>query len=198
MRREVEQGVRSTLKNQLLEALLAANPVDLPASLIDAQVSDLQVDWGRRSGVYDVAKIPPREAFEQTARRRVTLGLLLGELVLEAKWRVQLPYQSGLQLGEGDPRGGDLQVFERCRHHHLGEMDGGVDEHVVHAPLGQPDVDERHAAVALGIQVDQQRGLAAERKGGREVDGRRRFTDATFLVGNRENHRAGACGFWAL
>lgn len=81
MRNEVEQGVRSNLRNQVLECLVAANKIDLPKALVDTQISDMQVDWGRRSGVYDVAKIPPREAFEETARRRVSLGLLIGEVV---------------------------------------------------------------------------------------------------------------------
>ncbi len=81
MRREVEQDVDSSMRNQVLEGLLAGNTVELPKALVDAQISDMQVDWARRAGVYDVAKVPPRENFEPVARRRVTLGLLIGEIV---------------------------------------------------------------------------------------------------------------------
>lgn len=81
MRNEVEQGTRNAMRNQVLERLVAANKVELPKSLVDAQVNEMQVDWGRRSGVYDVSKIPPRETFEESARRRVSLGLLIGEVV---------------------------------------------------------------------------------------------------------------------
>jgi hypothetical protein len=77
-------------------------------------------------------------------------------------------------------------------------MDGRFDEDVVHAPLRRMDVEERHAAVSLGIEVDQQRRLAAERQGGGEIDGGGRLADAALLIGNRENHRAGMCGFHAL
>ena len=75
MRRELEQNVRARLKNQVLDQLLAANPVELPASMVEGQIRELQVDAARRMGIRDAAKIPPREPFLETARRRVALGL---------------------------------------------------------------------------------------------------------------------------
>jgi trigger factor len=38
----------------------------------------------RRAGVRDAKQMPPREPFEQPARRRVALGLLMSELVRNA------------------------------------------------------------------------------------------------------------------
>ena len=52
-------------------------------------------------------------------------------------------------------------------------------------------VDERHAAVGLGVEVDEQRLALAQRERGREIDGGGRLADAAFLIGNSENHRRG-------
>jgi trigger factor len=85
MRRELEQSVRARLKNQVLDQLLAANAVELPASMVEGQIRELQVDAARRMGIRDAAKIPPRDPFIETARRRVSLGLLVGEIIRAEK-----------------------------------------------------------------------------------------------------------------
>jgi trigger factor len=83
MRRELADSVRSRVKTQLLDKLLAANPLDLPRSAVDSQVRALQVDWLRRIGQnpQDLKEPPPREPFEQAARRRVAIGLLIAEII---------------------------------------------------------------------------------------------------------------------
>jgi len=42
----------------------------------------------RRAGARDVKQLPPREPFEEPARRRVALGLLMSELVRQANLKV--------------------------------------------------------------------------------------------------------------
>ena len=84
MQRELEQAVRNRMKAQVMEKLLAANPLELPRSLVDGEVRDLQVDAMRRMGTRDARRLPPREQFEASARRRVALGLLLNELIRTA------------------------------------------------------------------------------------------------------------------
>jgi trigger factor len=84
MQRELEQAIRTRMKNQVMERLLAANPIDVPRSLVDGEVRDMQMDTLRRLGTRDPKRLPPREQFEATARRRVALGLLLNELIRSA------------------------------------------------------------------------------------------------------------------
>jgi trigger factor len=81
MKRELEQNIRARLKQQLLDRLLAANPVDVPKSLVDAQVREMQIDTARRIGAKDASQVPPAEPFVDPARRRVALGILVGELI---------------------------------------------------------------------------------------------------------------------
>jgi trigger factor len=81
MRRELGDAVRGRVKKQIMDALLAANPLDLPKSLIDSQVRELQIDAGRRMGAQDASQLPPAEGFVEQARRRVALSLLINEVI---------------------------------------------------------------------------------------------------------------------
>ncbi len=81
MRRELAQNIRGRIKQQLLDQLLAANPIEVPKALVDAQVREMQIDTARRIGARDASQIPPPEPFVEPARRRVALGLLIGEVI---------------------------------------------------------------------------------------------------------------------
>ncbi len=81
MRRELEDNIRARLKQQLLDGLLEANPVEVPRSLVDGQAREMQLDMARRSGARDASGLPSPESFAEPARRRVALGMLIGELI---------------------------------------------------------------------------------------------------------------------
>lgn len=83
MQRELESVIQRRLKKQLLDGLVEANPVDLPKSLIDAEIQQLQVESARQLGINDPAQLPPPAAFEDQARRRVAISLLVNELIKE-------------------------------------------------------------------------------------------------------------------
>src|SRR5687767_5166713 len=88
MERELAEAVRQKLRAQVLEALYTNNPLELPRQLVDEQIQELQVEMLRRAGVRDAKQLPPREPFEQPARRRVALSLLMSELVRAANLKV--------------------------------------------------------------------------------------------------------------
>jgi trigger factor len=88
MRRELGEAVRSRLKKQVMDALLAANPLELPKSLVDQQVRELQIDAGRRMGAQDVSQLPPAEGFVDAARRRIALSLLVNDIIKTAELKV--------------------------------------------------------------------------------------------------------------
>lgn len=88
MERELAEAIRLKLRTQILEALYTSNPIELPRQLVDEQVQELQVEMLRRAGVRDAKQLPPREPFEQPARRRVALSLLMSELVRTANLKV--------------------------------------------------------------------------------------------------------------
>ncbi|MFO1468986.1 MAG: trigger factor [Steroidobacteraceae bacterium] len=81
LKRELSQNLRAREKQAVLEALLAANAVDVPQSLIDSQVQEMQVEAMRRAGIQDVSQAPAPEPFIEPAKRRVTMGLILSEVI---------------------------------------------------------------------------------------------------------------------
>jgi trigger factor len=81
MEREAAEASRVRVRNQVFEALERENPVQVPRALVDQQVQQMQIDMMQRMGTQDASQIPAREPFEEPARRRVMLGLLVGELV---------------------------------------------------------------------------------------------------------------------
>jgi trigger factor len=81
--REVAKRVETRLKAQTLQALLDATPIDLPKSLIEQESQQLVE---RASADLQARGVKPEQVpftpatFEETAKRRVALGLVIGEL----------------------------------------------------------------------------------------------------------------------
>jgi trigger factor len=84
MERELAQAVQARLKTQVMDQLLAANPITVPKALVEAEIRDMQVELLRRAGQRDARQLPPRESFEPAAKRRVALGLILNEVIRRA------------------------------------------------------------------------------------------------------------------
>jgi trigger factor len=81
MEQELAGVIRDRTRQQALDALYRDNPLDLPRTLVDEQIQQLQIEAARRLGAREASQIPPREPFEEPARRRVALGLLLSQVV---------------------------------------------------------------------------------------------------------------------
>jgi len=81
MERELDGVIKNRLRVQVLNGLYRSNPLDVPRALVDEQVQELQLDTARRLGIRDARALPPRERFEEPARRRAALGLLISQIV---------------------------------------------------------------------------------------------------------------------
>jgi trigger factor len=81
--REVKKRVEARLKNQALETLLGATPIELPKSLIEMEAQQLvqraAQDLQARGVKLDQVPLNPQQ-FEDAAKRRVALGLIIAEL----------------------------------------------------------------------------------------------------------------------
>lgn len=86
LRREVKTRLHNRTKDQVMDAILKANPIDVPNALLEMEVHRLvekaRHDMAERGMKVDNFPIQP-EWFADQARRRVTLGLVLAELVRE-------------------------------------------------------------------------------------------------------------------
>ncbi len=88
MESELQNLVRNRLRAQVLDALYRENAIEVPRTLVEEQIRELQIDMARRIGAKDVNQLPARESFEEPARRRVALGLLIGEIVRGGELKV--------------------------------------------------------------------------------------------------------------
>jgi len=82
--REVKKRVDTDLKQKVMQALIESTPVEVPKSLADMEtrrmVQAAREDLEARGIKMEQLPFNP-EAFEEQARRRVALGLVVGELV---------------------------------------------------------------------------------------------------------------------
>jgi len=85
LKREVKKRLQGKVKDQVMEALLKANPIDVPNALVDMEIQRLmqaaRQDMEQRSGQKMKDFPMQREWFADQAKRRVSLGLILSELV---------------------------------------------------------------------------------------------------------------------
>jgi trigger factor len=84
LKREVKRRIEAKVKDQVMEALLKANPISVPASLVDMEIQRLmqsaRKDMEQRGMKITDMPLQP-EWFADQAKRRVTLGLILAEVV---------------------------------------------------------------------------------------------------------------------
>lgn len=88
LKREVKKRIESKIKDQVMEALLKANPITVPKALVENEVQRLmqsaRQDLEQRGMKMKDFPIQP-EWFADQAKRRVTLGLILAEVVKTEK-----------------------------------------------------------------------------------------------------------------
>ena len=84
MERELTQAVKAKVKEQVIEGLLSSHDLDLPSALITQEIDVLRQQAMKRfAGQMDPKNLPelPNNMFEEQAKRRVKVGLLLGEVI---------------------------------------------------------------------------------------------------------------------
>lgn len=82
MERELKQAVKNRIKEQAIEGLVKENDINVPSALIDQEIEVLRQQAAQRfGGNPEAAAQLPRELFEEQAKRRVVVGLLLGEVI---------------------------------------------------------------------------------------------------------------------
>lgn len=80
MEREVEQRVKSLLKQSVMDALHDAHEVELPTALVTDEIKQVRKEMSENSQGADMSSLPDA-IFEEQAARRVKLGLVVGEII---------------------------------------------------------------------------------------------------------------------
>jgi trigger factor len=84
MERQLAQALAARLKNSVMDALYGAVQVAVPNTLIDGEIENLMAPYKenakKRKVKFEELDLP-KDLFEEQARRRVALGLILAEVI---------------------------------------------------------------------------------------------------------------------
>ena len=152
LKREVKRRIEAKIKDQVMEALIKANPLSLPSSLVEMEIQRLmqaaRQDMEQRGMKNADFPIQP-EWFTEQAKRRVTLGLILAELVKTEKLQAT-PEQVRAMVEE------TAQSYEQpeeiirwyyAQPQRLGEVEGvAIESNVVEWVLSKAKVTDKAAA----------------------------------------------------
>lgn len=81
---ELEQALRGKLKNAVMNVLYEKIQITVPNTLVDQEVENMMkpyIETAKRQKMKPEDLKLPRELFEEQAKRRVALGLILGEVI---------------------------------------------------------------------------------------------------------------------
>ncbi|MEH6687847.1 MAG: trigger factor [Halopseudomonas sabulinigri] len=82
MERELNQAIKTKVKAQVMDGLLETNTVDVPKALVANEIDRLREQAVQQFGGSNIqASQLPAELFEEQAKRRVSLGLVVAEVV---------------------------------------------------------------------------------------------------------------------
>lgn len=87
LEREAMVRIRNITRDRVLEALLAANDFELPAAMIADEIKQLQASQAqsRQSQGLPTAPADNEKELDAAARKRVSLGLIVGEIINQKK-----------------------------------------------------------------------------------------------------------------
>ena len=92
MERELKNAALNKVKTQVMDQLFEKHEVEIPAALVKGEVQTLRgqmvQQFGGQIKPEDAARMLPDTMFEDQAKRRVVLGLVVGEIVKENKLAV--------------------------------------------------------------------------------------------------------------
>jgi trigger factor len=83
MEREADQKATADVREQVMNGLLKTNPIDIPKTLKHEEMHALQKEAMQRMGLEDAEHAPAIGNFEEGAEKRVALGLLLRQVIVD-------------------------------------------------------------------------------------------------------------------
>ena len=160
LKREVKRRIEARLKDQVMDALLKANPIAIPNALVDMEIQRLmqaaRQDMEQRGMKAKDMPLQP-EWFAENAKRRVTLGLILAEVVktenLQAKPEQVRAMVEDMAASYEQPE--EVIRWYYAQPQRLSDVEGvAIENNVVEWVLGKAKVTDK--AVAFDELMSQQ------------------------------------------
>ena len=84
MQHELDTAIRTRLRNQVLDKVYEANPIEVPKTMIEEAVQEIRQDTLRRIGMQNEAQLPSNDSLLEPGKKRAAMRLLVGELMQAA------------------------------------------------------------------------------------------------------------------
>ena len=150
--REVKKRIESRVKNQAMEALLASTPLEVPRALVEMEAQQLvqraAQDLQGRGLKPEQLNLNPQQ-FEEAAKRRVALGLIIAELARGEKLQPKPAEVRALVEQEAQSYESPAEVVKwfYMQPQRLSEMEAmALEANVVKWVLSKAKVQEREMA----------------------------------------------------
>ena len=80
----LDTAIRTRLRNQVLDKVYEANPIEVPKTMIEEAVQEIRQDTLRRIGMQNAAQLPSNDSLLEPGKKRAAMRLLVGELMQAA------------------------------------------------------------------------------------------------------------------
>lgn len=165
MAREMNQALKNKLKTQVFDALIAANEIDVPAALVEDEIKNLAQQAVQQFGgnaQIDPSTLP-KELFEDQAKRRVLIGLLVQEVIKANELQPEDARVDAMLAEVADSYQDPQEVIEyyKSNQEMLNQVRGLVlEEQVVDQLLSSAKVNEVEVSYEDAIKPTQAEGAA--------------------------------------
>lgn len=160
LNRERDRAVNNRVKQQVLDGVLAANPIELPEALVAKETTRMrheaqhrlppQVQQDIKEHPEKAANLFPDDLFQPAARKRVALGLLIAEVIRARKIEVDAARVNRrmAEMAADYERAEEVLKYYRANREIMQGIEAMVmEEQVVEALLAEAMVTEKPMAL---------------------------------------------------
>lgn len=170
MERELKNALESKLKNRVMDQLLTLQDVELPSALVSSEIQNLkqqmmqQYGGGQQQPQFDLS-ILPDDMFKDQAERRVSLGLVVTEIVKSAEIKVDADKVKGKidEIAATYEQPEEVLQYYYSNQQLMSGLEAAVlEDQVVEHILSSAKLEEEQQSYEEALQPDQEPGQESE------------------------------------
>ena len=170
MERELKNATESKLKNRVMDQLLSLHEVTVPSALISSEIQNLKQQMMQQYGggqQFDLS-ILPDDMFKEQAERRVSLGLIVSEIVKSAEIKVDADKVNSKidEIASTYEQPEEVVQYYRSNQQLMAGLEAAIlEDQVVEHILASATLEEEPQSYEDALKPDPQPGAEGEEAG---------------------------------
>ena len=170
MERELKNATESKLKNRVMDQLLSLHQVTVPSALISSEIQNLKQQMMQQYGggqQFDLS-ILPDDMFKEQAERRVSLGLIVSEIVKSAEIKVDADKVNSKidEIASTYEQPEEVVQYYRSNQQLMAGLEAAIlEDQVVEHILASATLEEEPQSYEDALKPDPQPGAEGEEAG---------------------------------